>query len=404
MKKKQLTSILLAGIMILGLCVPAFADEGTGGQSTNVEYTALNNESYLLTVPANMTPGETGNVSLTGSWPSTRTMKVTADANVVLTNSINAADKKTLTISFNEIALAGNNNETVSATGEVSVQDITNANFGEWTGRFSYYVNGEGTGANDPVVLSAPTMAAGNTWYKSTQAENTITSIKFVDSYTPTGNEDETWFADKDNGAVPETQITAYRTGTEITIAGNGSGKIMANEDCSRMFSDTDLAKIFGELENLNISILDTSNVTNMSFMFNNCVALTSLDLSNFNTSNVTDMKEMFRGCMTLTSLNVSNFDTSKVTSIAGMFDSCESLTSLDLSNFDTSNVTRMDRMFSSCSKLTSIYVGSGWNTDTVTNSDNMFYRCTKLPNYNYSVVDKTRAYTGEGGYLTLKT
>ena len=213
-------------------------------------------------------------------------------------------------------------------------------------------------------------------WYKSRQAKNTITSIKFVDSYTPTGSEDETWFADVDNGTVPETQITAYRTGTEVIVAGNGSGKIMANEDCSWMFGDAN-AKAFINLESLDVSILDTSKVTNMEGMFHYSRNLKSLDLSNFNTSNVTDMSYMFF--------------------------SCWRLTSLDLFSFDTSKVTNMSNMFNSCSKLTSIYVGSGWNTDAVTNSKDMFASSTKLPNFNSSVVDKTNAHTGNGGYLTLK-
>ena len=41
-----------------------------------------------------------------------------------------------------------------------------------------------------------------------------------------------------------------------------------------------------------------------------------------------------------------SNFNTSRITSMAGMFQNCRSLTSLDLGNFDTSSVTNMRFMF----------------------------------------------------------
>ena len=71
---------------------------------------------------------------------------------------------------------------------------------------------------------------------------------------------------------------------------------------------------------------LDTSNVTNMSSMFNNCRSLTSLDLSSFNTSNVATTEYMFYNCRSLTSLDLSSFDTSKVTSMYWMFASCTSL------------------------------------------------------------------------------
>ena len=46
------------------------------------------------------------------------------------------------------------------------------------------------------------------------------------------------------------------------------------------------------------ISKLNTSNVTNMSYMFSGCSSLSSLpDISKWNTSNVTDMSWMFYGC-----------------------------------------------------------------------------------------------------------
>ena len=82
-----------------------------------------------------------------------------------------------------------------------------------------------------------------------------------------------------------------------------------------------------------------------MSGMFYNCRALTTLDLSNFDTSNVTDMNYIFYGCGALT-LNVSNFDTSNVTNMRYMFGYCSKLTNLNVSNFDTSSVTNMTGMF----------------------------------------------------------
>ena len=100
------------------------------------------------------------------------------------------------------------------------------------------------------------------------------------------------------------------------------------------------------------------SSVTNMSQMFCNCTKLTSIDLSHLNTSNVTNMNSMFGNKL--------------------MRVSCESLTSLDLSHFDTSNVTNMYCMFWNCNSLTSLDL-SGWNTSKVTNMTGMFYSCNNL-------------------------
>ena len=96
--------------------------------------------------------------------------------------------------------------------------------------------------------------------------------------------------------------------------------------------------------------VLNHSNVTNMSRMFNNAKA-TTLDLSSFDTSNVTDMSYMFYSSRA-TTLDLSSFDTSKVTDMSGMFRS-STATSLDLSSFDTSSVTDMSYMFTHSSAKT---------------------------------------------------
>ena len=129
---------------------------------------------------------------------------------------------------------------------------------------------------------------------------------------------------------------------------------------------------------NLIFKDVDTSNVTNMSNMFNWCSALTSLDVSKFNTSKVTNMGWMFTFCNSLTSLDVSKFDTSNVTTMNSMFYNCRSLTSLDLSGWDTSNVNNMYNMFYNCSSITSLDF-SGWDTSKVIEMSDIFHGCNAL-------------------------
>ena len=107
------------------------------------------------------------------------------------------------------------------------------------------------------------------------------------------------------------------------------------------------------------MTFLNTSEVTDMSWMFADCEKLESLDVSNFNTAKVTSMSYMFRGCKLLTSLDVSNFNTAKVTNMESMFGDCSGLTSLDVTNFNTANVTNMSIMFAGCNSLTSLDVSN---------------------------------------------
>ena len=127
----------------------------------------------------------------------------------------------------------------------------------------------------------------------------------------------------------------------KVTIGGKGG--IIANESMIGYFAD------FNKMTSIDLSALDTSEVTNMSAMFSYCSSLTSLDVSKFDTSQVTDMSSMFGGCSSLTSLDVSKFNTSEVTNMNSMFSFCDSLTSLDVSSFDTSQVTDMNSMFCNC-------------------------------------------------------
>ena len=147
-------------------------------------------------------------------------------------------------------------------------------------------------------------------------------------------------------------------------------------------YTPTTCCKWFQGMQNLTnvayITRLNTSKVTNMACMFNNCKSLTSLNLSSFNTANVTDMRFMFQDCESLTSLNVSSFNTANVTDMGCMFDNCKSLTSLNVSNFNTAKVIHMEWMFYGCSSLTSLNL-SNFNTAKVENMKIQHGQCERI-------------------------
>ena len=134
--------------------------------------------------------------------------------------------------------------------------------------------------------------------------------------------------------------------------------------------------------------------------------------MSYLNTSEVTNMNWMFLRCSKLTSLDVSHFNTSKVTSMYSMFSACIGLTSLDLSSFNTSKVTNMYYMFYNSYNLRTIYVGNDWSTAAVTSSTDMFLNCSSLvggkgTTYDANHIDKAYAHIDGGpsnpGYFTDK-
>ena len=101
-----------------------------------------------------------------------------------------------------------------------------------------------------------------------------------------------------------------------------------------------------------------------MNAMFQKCNDLEYLELSNFNTSNVTDMGCMFNLCHNLKEIKgINNFNTPNVTNMNSMFQECKKLNYLDLSNFNTSNVADMGWMFNLCHKLKEIKGINNLNT-----------------------------------------
>ena len=229
------------------------------------------------------------------------------------------------------------------------------------------------------------------------------------------------WFNSTDKTAYyyAETEKVYLNNDSRGTfyLADNLTTLDLSNFDTSQV---TDMSYMFDDADNLttlDLSNFDTSKVTNMDHMFSNTYNLTTLDLSNFNTSKVTNMDSMFF-TSGLTSLNLSSFNTSKVTDMSYMFYDMRNLTSLDLSNFDTSKVTNMNSMFYldnkyiSEDKLETIYVNNDFNVANLTDTYQMFTNRKKLRGgngsylTNPSTADKTWLRVdrpGVQGYFTRK-
>ena len=247
-----------------------------------------------------------------------------------------------------------------------------------------------------------------------TYTADLISSITFVDNVNVPNEAEASWdasFTDGDNKVIAwvipnttdSTKYDLYIGADDITIVApaNSNGLFREYKNCTAInnltmldtSNVTDMSSMFencSNLPSLDVRNFDTTNVTDTDFMFSDCSSLTSLDVSNFNTSQVTNMNHMFNSCRNLPSLDVSNFNTSKVTNMSSMFYNCSSLPSLDVSNFNTSNVTDMGYMFYNCRSLTSLDV-STFDTSKVTDMNSMFDSCRSLPSLDVSNFDTSK-------------
>ena len=138
------------------------------------------------------------------------------------------------------------------------------------------------------------------------------------------------------------------------TLIEAGGGSVEANPYeqlyMQRTANETSMIGLFSYTPastTLDLSKINTSKVTDMSYMFSNCKA-PYLDLSGFDVSNVTSMERMFNYCTS--EINIDGWDTSKLTNANYMFYYFTNGGKyLDLSALDFSNVTKVTNMFYEC-------------------------------------------------------
>ena len=168
---------------------------------------------------------------------------------------------------------------------------------------------------------------------------------------------------------VTPSAVTSVTATDEVSFTG----------DCSNLFY------YFTNCTSMDLSNVNTDNLTSIRFMFWGCSSLTTLDLSSWNTAAVTAMTSAFRVCEGLTSLNLTGWNTASVTTMEKMFYECHNLATIEgISEWVTESVTNMKEMFYQCYRLTSLDL-SGWNTANVTNMSALFYGCLSLQSLNLS-------------------
>ena len=436
-KKKQLLLsiglVLILVLMIIGISYAAFKFVGEGKKPNTITTGAITMEYEESTNTISMTGAlpttdATGKVRLTAGEYFDFTIKssIQGNANInweIAAEDITASSAKKMNgknIKFYLTKLTGDNEEEVMApkvynattsantktgrpsgvmslaTGTMSASETTNYRLRMYVDE-SYNPQGDGGGLSFSVkinaygkVKEAPTGSKMKAYMTQADLNKENFTPPQTDFHTDDYKSKIISIITKKDNIVPATAVESW----DISEAGDGSvmayveetvadedgnstykltiggkGGIIANESMIGYFDG------FEKMTSIDLSVLDTSEVTNMIGMFYGCRNLTSLDVSNFDTSNVTNMSIMFSSCSSLTSLDVSKFDTSQVTSMYGMFCWCSSLTSLDVSNFDTSQVANMFAMFYNCNKLTNLDV-SNFDTSKVTDMRGMFCHC----------------------------
>ena len=158
-----------------------------------------------------------------------------------------------------------------------------------------------------------------------------------------------------------------------------------------------DMSHMFRGAESFNQDLIrdgdswNTGNVENMSFMFADAKGFNG-NISNWDTSKVNDMSHMFRGTENFNQ-DLSSWDTSSVENMSWMFYDTKAFNG-NISSWDTSNVKDMSHMFREAESFNQDLRTNGniWNTENVTDMSFMFRAAEKfngdITNWDISKVE----------------
>jgi surface protein len=399
MKYKKIISRLMFSAMTLNILqqgVTVYAEE----QVQQTPATTVSGEDAKKELKQ---PSDSVLDSIDGSTVSSENVESPVEQSDEKDNDNSSSEESTSSSTRNEQATE-TQNKTKVAQPQDDGTDVTEGDWtGQWDEQLGRYKLTNYTG--DKTNVQVPTTFQNKPVAISLVEMSGILNLKGLTSFSATGTNKEIKVLDTncmnlfyeakattidmrgfDTSNVTDMQYMFYRCYYVTNLD-------VSNFDTSNVTNMQFMFYYCKDLTNLDVSNFDTSNVTSMRNMFFNCNALINLDVSNFDTSNVTLMTSMFNGCKGLTNLDVSNFDTSNVTLMNCMFQNCNALTSLDLSDWDVSNVTTMQRMFQGAQKLTTLNV-SGWKTSSLTDTYIMFDGCGSLTNLDLSGWDTSNLTT----------
>lgn len=385
---RKMIPVTMAALMALSTIPVAFATNDYT-QGTQVEYTATQNEEYLITVPAKLTPGASGTVKLEGAWPDNKIIIVTADANVTLTNSLKENDKKVLNINFAGIEEAGDNTQRLTFTESVSVDDISGALFGVWDGKFNYNVSTRKVGA--PVIPEGGqyTKADGTVLSPGDEFPMPATGDKYrFGDYEYAYNQSSalgnlTWVTREEQNGWGVDTISNSKTTYEPILTNIGGTPITSLKDtfwqCSNLQTapaipetTTNMHETFGLCSSLTTASAVPANVTDFEAAYYGCSSLQQApDFSQ--AKSITTMKSAFVGSGLVNTDGMVLPNT--VTDFSGVFQRCEDL--VDVSGLVLQEgVKNMVSCFSNCTALVD---ASFTVPSTATNINSLFSGCSSL-------------------------
>lgn len=151
---------------------------------------------------------------------------------------------------------------------------------------------------------------------------------------------------------------------------------LLIDGDPNKLFQYYKLSNEQKNKDHIEIKLIETKPITNVSNIFDGCNSLQSI--TDWNTSNIEDMSYMFCNCYKLESLpDISRWNTENVVNMSSMFLNCSSLKSFPkISKWKINKVKNMSYMFAGCKSLISFPIITKWLKNKNIEKKEMFRDC----------------------------
>ncbi|MBC6369783.1 BspA family leucine-rich repeat surface protein [Lactobacillus kullabergensis] len=149
------------------------------------------------------------------------------------------------------------------------------------------------------------------------------------------------------------------------TIDNSANNNISISQNISNITPD-DITEI-----DINAPITIKGSASQLFYKLSNLNVIKNLN--NLVTNDVTDMSFMFANCLKLATLDLSTFDTTNVSNFNGMFGGDTDLSSINLSSFKITDNSKMNTMFRFCSNLKKLVLGSGFKIPEIKGKPDSF-------------------------------
>lgn len=261
------------------------------------------------------------------------------------------------------LGLLGNNTIVQAQTDPATLNDenvsLSDIKYAGTDGTCQWYIS------NDDILhIKSGTLASGSLGKMLTVDENNYSKVKFDNE-----KQNVKRIIFEGNVYLPENSSWLF-TGLGNNLDGTSGLVEIKNADRLNTTNVKDMSHMFdglSSLKSVDVSTWDVSGVMDMSYMFHN-TGLAVIDVSNWNTGNVLDMQSMFSSSNVdseLEDLNVSAWNVSNVKNMSSMFAKVDKLKNLDVSNWNISNVEKMKHMFSGAQKI-KVLDFSNWDNKQV--------------------------------------